>query len=142
MGLWNWIVTQATGVDPAAEQARSDAADSGNAAIDQQLLEQGTWTQAQYDQAMADTAAGNASTGDNNVAGSINTAAEQGLMEGVNNVLNAPGQLVGAVGGGAGQLLWGIIKAIPWWVYLLAAVAIFVWMGGLELLRGRLAKHK
>ena len=80
MGLWNWIVTQATGVDPAAEQARSDAADSGNAAIDQQLLEQGTWTQAQYDQAMADTAAGNVSTGDNDVAGSINTAAEQGLM--------------------------------------------------------------
>jgi multidrug efflux pump subunit AcrA (membrane-fusion protein) len=142
MGLWNWVVTQATGVDPAAEQARSNAADAGNAAIDQQLLEQGTWTQAQYDQAQADMAAGNLSTGVNDVAGSINQAAEQGLMEGVNNVLTAPGKAVGAVGSGASTLLGGILKNIPWWVYLGAAVALFIWMGGLSLLRGRLAKSQ
>jgi hypothetical protein len=61
-------------------------------------------------------------------------------MEGVNNVLSAPGQVVGAVGSGASTLLWGIVKAIPWWVYLAAAGALFVWMGGLELLRGRFKK--
>ena len=140
MGLWNWIVTQTTGVDPAAEQARSDAADAGNQAIDQQLLEQGTWTQAQYDQAQADTAAGNASTGVNDVAGSINQAAEQGLAEGFQNVLDAPGKVVGAVGSSASSMLWGIIKAIPWWVWIGGLVALFVWMGGLSLLRGKL-KH-
>jgi hypothetical protein len=140
MGLWNWIVTQTTGVDPSAEQARSDAADAANATIDQQLVDQGTWTQAQYDQAQADTAAGNLSTGDNNVIGAIDQAGTEGLQQGLNNVLNAPGAVVGAVGGGASQLLWGIIKSIPWWVWLVGAGAIFVWMGGLELLKGRLKK--
>ena len=140
MGLWNWIVTEATGVDPAAEQARSDAADAQLSSLNQQNLERGLWTQAQYDQAQADIAAGNASTGDNNVAGAINAEAEAGLQEGLNNVLNAPGKLVGAVGSGASTLLWGIVKAIPWWVWLAAAGALFVWMGGLELLKGRLAK--
>ena len=140
MGLWNWMVTKATGVDPAAEQARSNAANAVNSAIDQQLVDNGTWTQAQADAANANMAAGDVSTGDNNVASSINQAAEQGLMEGVNNVLSAPGQVVGAVGSGASTLLWGIVKAIPWWVYLAAAGALFVWMGGLELLRGRFKK--
>jgi hypothetical protein len=131
-----------TGTDLAQQQAISDAADAGNAAIDQQLLEQGTWTQTQYDAAMADTAAGNASTGDNDVTGAVTAEGEAGLQEGLNNILTAPGKALGAVTGGAGTLLWGIIKNIPWWVYLLGAGAIFVWMGGLELLRGRLAKHR
>jgi hypothetical protein len=138
MGLWNWMVTQATGVDPAAEQARSTAADVGTQAINQKLLEQGTWTQQQYDTAQADMAAGNVSTGVNDVMGSINAEAEAGLMDGVNNVLTAPGKVVGAVGSGASTLLWGIVKAIPWWVWLAAAGALFVWMGGLELLGGKL----
>ena len=140
MGLWNWMLTQATGVDPAAEQARSDAADAGNAVIDQQLVANGTWTQAQADAAAANMAAGNVSTGDNNVMGAINAEAEAGLKDGVNNVLNAPGKLLSGVTGGAGQLLWGIVKAIPWWLWLTAAGALFVWMGGLELLRGRFKK--
>ncbi len=141
MGLWNWMVTQATGVDPAAEQARSDAADAANATINQQLVDQGTWTQAQADAANADIATGNASTGDNNVMGAIDAAGQAGLAEGLNNILTAPGNLVGAVGSGASTMLWGIVKAIPWWVWLVAAGALFVWMGGLELLRGRLGKR-
>jgi len=142
MGLWNWITTQATGVDPAAEQARSNAADAANAKLNQQLLDQGTWTQTQYDQANADMAAGNASTGTDNVAGAINAEAAAGLQEGLNNVLTAPGKAVGAIGGGLTTALWGILKNIPWWVYLAAGVALFVWMGGLALLRGRLAHSK
>jgi len=38
-------------------------------------------------------------------------------------------------------VLWGILKKIPWWVYLAGLFAIFVWMGGLVLLRGRLARR-
>lgn len=134
------MVTQATGVDPAAEQARSDAADAANTTINQQLVDQGTWTQAQADAANADIAIGNASTGDNNVMGAIDAEAVVGLKEGLNNVLTAPGALVGGVGSGASTLLWGIVKNIPWWVWVAAAGALFVWMGGLSLLRGRLAR--
>ena len=142
MGLWNWVVTQATGVDPAAEQARSNAADAGNSAVDAQLVADGTWTQAQSDAAQQSMQAGNVSTGDNNVVGSINSEAEAGLMDGVNNVLTAPGKVLGAVTGGAGTLLGGILKAIPWWIWLALAGALFVWMGGLEILEGSLDGFK
>ena len=73
-----------------------------------------------------------------------NAAALQGLKEGaaegLNNVLNAPGWLVGVVGEKTGQALWGVLKNIPWWVYLVGLGGIFVWMGGLSLLRGRFAR--
>src|SRR5437016_4710952 len=38
---------------------------------------------------------------------------KEGLGEGINNVLTAPGKVVGAVGSGAGTVLGGILKNIP-----------------------------
>jgi hypothetical protein len=71
-------------------------------------------------------------------------AAEAGFVEGaaagLQNVLKAPGQVIGFAGDSASTLLGGILKNIPWWVYLGGAAALFVWMGGLELLRGRLGR--
>ena len=128
------------GVDLTAEQQRSNQLDAGITAANQQLLEQGMLTQAQYDQGQADMAAGNASTGVNDVVGSVNSEFVAGAKDGLNNVLDAPGKVVCAVGSGAGQLLWGVLKNIPLWVYGAGVVALFIWMGGLELLRGRLAK--
>jgi hypothetical protein len=55
-------------------------------------------------------------------------------------VLAFPGEVVGAAGSGAGTLLGGILKNIPWWAWLAAAGALFVWMDGLSLLKGRFAK--
>ena len=141
MSLWSKTLSLFTGVDLDAEQQRSNQADAATASLDQQLLEQGLWTQDQYDQAVANIAAGNAATGAGDVVGSVTAEAQAGLQEGVQNVLTAPGKVVGAVGSGASTLLWGILKSIPWWVWLAAAGALFIWMGGLELLRGRLA-HK
>lgn len=66
----------------------------------------------------------------------------EGAQEGLNNVLQAPGKVVGAVGSGAGTLLWGVLKNIPWWVWLGGLGALFVWLGGLELIRGSLAKGR
>ena len=66
---------------------------------------------------------------------------EEGAKEGLNNVLNAPGNLIGAVGSGLSQTVWGILKNIPWWIYLVGLGALFVWMGGLTLLRGRFARQ-
>jgi len=135
-------MSMVTGTDLAAEQARSYAVDEATAALNQRYLEQGLWTQDQYQLAVISQAAGNASTGTNDVTGSVTDEAIAGLQQGYQNVLNAPGKVVSAVTGGAGTLLWGIVKAIPWWLWLSGAAALFVWMGGLEILKGSLDGFK
>ena len=66
--------------------------------------------------------------------------AKEGAREGLNNILDFPGKATDAVGNSLTQVLWGIIKGIPWWAWFVGLGALFVWMGGLTLLRGRLAK--
>lgn len=90
--------------------------------------------------AASDIAAGDMSTGANNVVASVNSEFIAGAEQGLHNVLSAPGKAVHLAGSGLSELLAGILKNIPWWIYGAALVALFVWMGGLELLRGRLAR--
>jgi multidrug efflux pump subunit AcrA (membrane-fusion protein) len=129
------------GTDLTAEQQRSNELDAKIAQANQRLVDQGVWTQTQYDQAQQDISSGNQSTGADNVVQSVDMEAKAGLQEGLNNVLDAPGKVVGAVGSGLSQTLGGILKNIPWWVYLVGLGALFVWMGGLSLLRGRLGRQ-
>jgi hypothetical protein len=135
--LPSWLLG---GVDLQAEQARSDALDARIAAANQDLVNRRVWSSAQFDAAQADVAAGNASSGVDNVVNSVDSEFRAGAAEGLHNVLAAPGQVVGAAGSLSGELLWGIIKKIPWWAWLAGLGALFVWMGGLSLLRGRLAR--
>lgn len=127
-----------TGLD--AEQQRSSHLDAQINAANQKLADAGYVSQDYVWQASNDISTGNESTGANDVLASVDAEAAAGAKEGLNNVLTAPGKVVGAVGGGASTLLGGILKNIPWWVYLGGLAALFVWMGGLSLLRGRLAK--
>ncbi|HEV2210087.1 MAG TPA: hypothetical protein VG167_15005 [Verrucomicrobiae bacterium] len=129
------------GTDLTAEQARSNQLDQQSAAVDQQLVDQGYWTQSQADQAATDQAQADAAAGTDNVVGAVDTAFQQGAVQGLQNVLALPGQAVGAVGSGASSVLGGILKNIPWWVYVGFVGFIFLWMGGLELLRGSLARR-
>jgi hypothetical protein len=129
------------GTDLSAEQQRSNQLDAQIMAANQALADQGYVSQDYVDLAAQDIAAGNASTGADNVVASVNSEAAAGAAEGLNNVLTAPGKVVGAVGGSASTLLWGILKNIPWWVYLVGAGALFIWMGGLMLLKGRFARR-
>jgi hypothetical protein len=73
-----------------------------------------------------------------------NDAATQGFLEGGaegwNNVLNFPGWLTGFLGKSTSQALGGILKNIPWWVYLALAGVAFVYLGGLVLLKGAFKK--
>lgn len=129
------------GVDLSAEQQRSNQLDQQIQQANQNLEDAGYVPAGYTDLAAQDIAAGNASTGANDVVGSVNSEAAAGAAQGLNNVLTAPGKAIGAIGSGASTLLWGILKNIPWWAYLAGAAALFVWMGGLTLLRGRLARR-
>ena len=136
MSLLTWIDSKLTGVDLAAEQQRGNQLDAQLQNLNQQALATGHYDQATFDQAQADAVAG--ATGD--VTQSVDVAFQQGLAEGAQNVLNAPGKLVGAAGSASSSLLSGILKNIPWWVYVAAFGALFIWMGGLSLLKGRLSR--
>lgn len=68
--------------------------------------------------------------------------AKEGAAEGLDNILDTPGKVVGTVGSWSGQLLWGVLKNIPWWAWIVAAGLAFWWLGGAVLLRGRLSKLK
>jgi hypothetical protein len=121
-------------------QAQSNALDAQIQAANQKLEAAGYIPTGYTDKAAIDISAGNDSTGASDVVASVNSEFKAGAAEGLNNVLTAPGKAVGAIGGGASTLLWGILKNIPWWVYLAGAGALFVWMGGLTLLKGRFAR--
>lgn len=128
------------GTDLSAAQAQSDALDAKIQAANQQLEAQGYVPQGYSDLAAQDIAAGNASTGAANVVGSVDSEFVAGAQQGLQNVLEAPGKAVGLLGSGSSTLLWGIVKNIPWWAWVGAGFALFVWMGGLSLLRGRLSR--
>jgi len=50
--------------------------------------------------------------------------------------------IFGVPAGALGSVIWAILKAIPWWIWLGMAFALFVWLGGLVRLKGVLAKGK
>jgi len=131
--LPSWLLG---GVDPDEEQTRGEQLDAQLAELNQRQYEQGRYTEAEYQTILQNQQTG--ATGDVNA--SINSEFAAGAAEGLHNVLAVPGQIVGTGFSISGEALWGVIKRIPWWVWLAAAAALFVWMGGLKLLKGRLAR--
>lgn len=57
---------------------------------------------------------------------------KEGAAEGFNNVLDAPGKAVAMVTDAAGQTLWGVLKSIPWWIWLAAIGYMLFRLGGLK----------
>jgi len=143
------------GTDLSAEEARGRAADAQLNRLNQRAVDEGYHTQDYATNAAADITQANSGYWQDTESGAVfvtdnhgtdptaavDQAFVEGAQQGLQNVLHAPGAVVGAIGSGAGTVLWGILKKIPWWVYLAGLFAIFVWMGGLVLLRGRLARR-
>jgi hypothetical protein len=132
------------GVSLDEEAKRSADLDAQINAANQQLEDRGYVAPGYAAAAAADLAAGNATTGAGNPVEAVDADFQAGLKEGVNNVLDAPGKVVGAVSDATGQLGWGILKNIPLWLWVVGAIALFVYLGGLSLLagiaRGKIAK--
>ena len=131
MGLLTWIESKVTGVDLAAEQARGDALDAQIAANQKDNLDSGKWTVAQYEAANANQQ--KALTGD--VTQQVLDAGKEGAIEGLNNlqqgVKNAVGNTL--------SFGWGMI---PWQLWLVGGLALFIYMGGGIWIRGILEKNK
>jgi len=140
MSLWSKTLSLVTGVDLEAEQQRSNTIDAQSAVTNQQLVERGFYTQQEADDSNKAIAEANQRNGTADVVGSVTDAFDEGLKEGAHNVLKFPGDVVGGVGSGLSELLGGVLKNIPWWAYVVGLGALFVWMGGLSLLRGRFAR--
>jgi len=125
MGLFSKIFL---GVDLDEEQKRSDQADSSLEKLNKDALDRGIWSQETYEAAQQHIEAGRI-----DAQGEVSHAFIEGAKEGMAN-------MTGAVNS---TLSWGvgsIFKAIPLSIWLIAAAVLFVWMGGLVWLRGRMAQ--
>lgn len=130
---WFGLDTLLLGVDLDAEQRRSDELDAQILAANQELVNRSIWTQEQADAALLNITAGNQSTGAADVVGSVNEEFQAGLQEGLDNVTSGiHDTLAGTIS--------AIFRSIPLMLWVLAAAALFVYLGGLDFLRRRLAK--
>lgn len=136
-GLWNDLLSMQKPGTSDAEAARGAAADAQIQANQQQTIQNltnsGDYTpdqiaviQAQMNQDDSTQA----ETDLNTQTSQITQGFQEGLAQGYHNELNVVG---GAVKGGSnilGDLLKKIFGNIPIWLYLLAAVAFFFYLGG------------
>jgi hypothetical protein len=113
------------GVDLDEEQARQNDLDKQLAALNKKELESGSWDVEQFNTAEANRQAGAIT----NVQDDVHAAFSEGLQEGyelttggIKRTLAAPFTFTFA--------------AIPWQLWLAAAVALFIYMGGGVYLRG------
>jgi hypothetical protein len=139
MSLWTWIA----GVPSESEMNAADTAalERYNAAVDRAVADGRMDSEdAQNRKNLMEQIDSQQQAVNATLDTEIQTGLKEGASQGLDNVLNFPGQVVDKVGQGLSQSLWGVLKNIPWWVYLGGLVALFIWMGGLSLLRGRLAK--
>ena len=115
------------GVDLDEEQRRGEAADAALAALNREKYQSGEWTQSQFETAERNRLAG--ATGD--VSDEVTTVFKDELKRGPQNV-----------SAGINATLSGIVRtvvqAVPLSVWLIAAVALFVYVGGLEFVRRKL----
>jgi len=120
MSVWNSfldvIELQPVGTNDAS-QAAGDAAEAALKAKNQQELQDGTITQAVYDQMTADLAKSDADQV-GNIEGQSKQAFDQSIQDSVSGVTSGLTRPIG-------DILWGFIKGIPWWLWFIAAGVVF-----------------
>lgn len=123
----SWLPDWITGYDAANADAAA-AADATLRGLNADRQASGGYTAAQWAQVQRDYAS-QESFDPAAQRDSIDSAFAAGLEDGRQNVKSF---FNGAV--------WQFLKTIPLVVWIGAGIALFVWMGGLSLLKGRLAK--
>lgn len=121
MGLFDrWVI----GIDLDAEQARSDALDQALREENQRDLASGA-----IDRAAFDLSNEQINGGYIDVNKEVGDAFTEGFNDGVKNISDTAGSAISLP-----------FRLIPWQGYVIAAVVLFLYMGGASTLRGRLAK--
>ena len=137
MSLWTWFA----GVPSQEEQDAQLAAKKAAFEADIKAHEDAGTVTPERAQSLREYLA---ETQNEDVGAAAQAGFVEGLKEGADNVLTAPGKLVSAATQAANEaatgVVYGFFKNLPWWIYFGAAVALFIWMGGLALLKGSFAK--
>jgi hypothetical protein len=138
MGLWNSIRTWATGYDAEAEQKRSQQLDQGLSNYndstnyyDRLDAQNRAAAYAHLQQQQADTAT---------IPQQVDAGFAEGLQQGLQNELGYVRTVSDTTNEILGSLGKSIFGAIPWWFWLFGLLALFLYMGGGQFLKGRLAK--
>lgn len=125
MGLLDrWLY----GVDLDEEQQRGDTYDAALADLNRQRLQSGAWTEEQFQTAERNRIAG--ATG--NVGEQVSDSFWQGWTEGRDRI-------TGTINSGIGGVLKGIWHSVPLAVWVLILIAAFLYLGGADYLRRKLA---
>jgi len=119
------------GVDLDEEQRRNDELDQQLAALNQAKFQDGSWTDEQFAQAEAHRIASD----NKDIAGDVAEVFNTSIQDSVSN---------------AAAVTKGVLKtpfdfifgALPWQLWLVAAVALFLYMGGGIFLRGLLLARR
>ena len=121
----SWISRILYGVDLDEEQARGTALDEQLRQDAADSLASGRYDQAAYDQAMQHIDQGAIT----DVTGSVTDAFYQGMGEGAANIRGTVGSAISSP-----------FKLIPWQLWLVVIVGLFLYMGGGSMLKGVLKK--
>lgn len=112
-----------------SEQERGEELDRRLAELNRDALESDRWTREQFNQAEENRMAG--ATGD--TRSEVLGAAADGAVEGLKTI---PDKIRGTVDGVAGWTL----GAVPWWLWIVGAAGLFLYLGGGELVRVKLSR--
>lgn len=119
-----WYQKLLYGVDLDEEQKRQDELDRQLAALNKQRVESGGWDQAAYDLAEANRQASYIA----DVAGQVDASFGEGWHEGA-------AAIRGETGEGINTVLLSALKIVPWQLWLLAGLWLFLKTGGVKSLK-------
>ncbi|MGZ4960982.1 MAG: hypothetical protein ACXWIU_08960 [Limisphaerales bacterium] len=123
------------GIDTAVEQERQTQLDAAITASNQNLVDKGIWTPEQQAAAQQNLTASDTP----DIQGAIDAAYVQGAKEGLQNDINLAKKAGSAISDAANKTLWTVLKdvfgAIPWPIWIIGAVVLFVYLGGLGIVR-------
>lgn len=111
------------------EQSRGEELDRRLAAENTRDVESGHYDRTTYEQAQANLDAGRI-----DVDAQIGTAFDEGLQEGADNIRTRVG---GVINSAAGLSL----RLIPWQLYVIGGVVLFLYLGGGQLVGALLARR-
>ncbi len=116
-----------------AGQAAGDAAEAQIKALNDQQLAAGEITPQEYAQMQQDFATSDAAN-----VGNVSAQAQQAFDQSIQDTVSG---VTKGVTGTVWDVIGSFLKSLPLWLWVVVAGALFVWLGGLELLRGSLKKY-